>query len=45
MTEWEIKGREFGNCNCSYGCPCVQCLPTRPLFGFGVYAIERTPAV
>ena len=20
--EWRIKGREFGNCNCSYGCPC-----------------------
>lgn len=22
MTEWEIKGREFINCNCAYGCPC-----------------------
>ena len=22
MTPWEIKGREFGNCNCAYGCPC-----------------------
>ncbi|HZP09446.1 DUF1326 domain-containing protein [Methyloceanibacter sp.] len=22
MTKWEIKGREFGNCNCNYGCPC-----------------------
>jgi hypothetical protein len=22
MTAWEIKGREFGNCNCDYGCPC-----------------------
>ena len=21
-TEWRIKGREFVNCNCSYGCPC-----------------------
>ena len=20
--EWRIKGREFANCNCSYGCPC-----------------------
>lgn len=20
--EWRIKGREFVNCNCSYGCPC-----------------------
>ena len=22
MTEWTIKGREFSNCNCDYGCPC-----------------------
>ncbi len=22
MIEWRIKGREFANCNCSYGCPC-----------------------
>ncbi len=22
MTEWIIKGREFANCNCDYGCPC-----------------------
>jgi hypothetical protein len=22
MIRWEIKGREFGNCNCAYGCPC-----------------------
>ena len=21
-VEWEIKGTEFANCNCSYGCPC-----------------------
>ena len=21
-TQWEFKGREFVNCNCSYGCPC-----------------------
>lgn len=20
--DWEIKAREFANCNCSYGCPC-----------------------
>jgi hypothetical protein len=26
---WEIKGREFTNCNCSYGCPCqFNGLPT-----------------
>ena len=29
MTPWEIKGREFGNCNCAYGCPCqFNALPT-----------------
>lgn len=21
-TKWTIHGREFANCNCSYGCPC-----------------------
>ena len=43
MTEWEIKGREFGNCNCSYGCPCqFNALPTHGhCHGFGVYEIER----
>ena len=26
---WEIKGREFANCNCAYGCPCqFNALPT-----------------
>ena len=29
MTPWVIKGREFANCNCSYGCPCqFNALPT-----------------
>ena len=28
-VEWWIKGREFANCNCSYGCPCqFNALPT-----------------
>lgn len=28
-TPWKIKGREFANCNCSYGCPCqFNDLPT-----------------
>jgi len=28
-VDWEIKGRSFGNCNCSYGCPCqFNALPT-----------------
>jgi hypothetical protein len=26
---WEIKAREFANCNCDYGCPCqFNALPT-----------------
>jgi hypothetical protein len=31
MTDinWVIHGREFANCNCSYGCPCqFNALPT-----------------
>lgn len=29
ITPWEIKGAEFANCNCSYGCPCqFNALPT-----------------
>ncbi|WP_324763944.1 DUF1326 domain-containing protein (plasmid) [Sinorhizobium meliloti] len=29
MTDWELHGMEFGNCNCSYGCPCqFNGLPT-----------------
>ena len=28
-TNWTIYGREFVNCNCSYGCPCqFNGLPT-----------------
>ena len=28
-TTWMIKGREFVNCNCAYGCPCqFNALPT-----------------
>ncbi len=28
-VEWEIKAREFANCNCDYGCPCqFNALPT-----------------
>lgn len=28
-TNWEIKAREFTNCNCTYGCPCqFNALPT-----------------
>jgi hypothetical protein len=29
MIDWEIHGLSFGNCNCSYGCPCqFNALPT-----------------
>lgn len=29
MTNWEIKAREYTNCNCAYGCPCqFNALPT-----------------
>jgi len=29
-VKWTIKGREFVNCNCSYGCPCqFNGLPTQ----------------
>lgn len=28
-TTWELRGREFVNCNCAYGCPCqFNALPT-----------------
>lgn len=40
-VEWEIKGREFANCNCAYGCPCqFNALPThghcRAVAGFAI---------
>jgi len=29
MIEWNLKAREFTNCNCAYGCPCqFNALPT-----------------
>ncbi len=29
MTDWYVKGKEYANCNCSYGCPCqFNALPT-----------------
>ena len=29
MTPWEIKAREFVNCNCDWGCPCqFNAMPT-----------------
>ena len=42
MTAWEIKGREFGNCNCDYSCPCqFNALPSNGhCRGLAVYDIE-----
>jgi hypothetical protein len=39
MTPWEIKGTEFVNCNCDYGCPCqFNALPTHGnCIGIGAY--------
>ena len=43
MIKWEIKGREFGNCNCDYGCPCqFNALPTHGhCRGLAVFDIEQ----
>ncbi|MEG6509273.1 DUF1326 domain-containing protein [Methyloligella sp. 2.7D] len=43
MTEWEIRGREFGNCNCDYSCPCqFNALPTHGhCRGLSVYEIDE----
>ena len=39
---WEIRGKEFVNCNCAYGCPCqFNALPTDGTCrGVGAIAIE-----
>lgn len=43
MIDWYVEGIEFGNCNCSYGCPCQ--FEARPTFGdcrgFEVLRIDR----
>src|SRR5215475_3901173 len=41
-VKWEIRAREFSNCNCSYGCPCqFNGLPTyghcRAVVGFEIH--------
>jgi hypothetical protein len=43
FVEWEIKGREFVNCNCNYGCPCqFNALPTHGnCQGVGAYEIDQ----
>lgn len=40
---WEIEGKEIGNCNCDYGCPCqFNALPTyNNCRAFAATMIER----
>lgn len=42
-VDWYIEGKEFGNCNCAYGCPCqFEDLPTHGhCRGFEAIQIER----
>mgnify|MGYP000043949378 CR=1 FL=1 len=41
--DWQIKGKQFGNCNCNYGCPCqFNSLPTdNYCHGIGAFLIEE----
>jgi hypothetical protein len=43
MTDWEMHGMEFGNCNCAYGCPCqFNALPTHGnCRAIGFFKIDR----
>ena len=42
-VEWKIQGKEFANCNCSYGCPCqFNALPTHgDCCAVGAFQIEE----
>lgn len=42
-VDWYIEGREFGNCNCDYSCPCqFESLPTHGnCTGFEVLHIDK----
>lgn len=42
-VDWYIEGRQFGNCNCNYGCPCqFEDLPTHgSCQGFETLQIEK----
>ena len=43
MTEWEVHGMEFGNCNCAFACPCqFSALPTHGhCRAVGFFRIDR----
>ena len=40
---WQIKGKQFGNCNCNYGCPCQFNAPPTDNYchGIGAFLIEE----
>ena len=40
---WHIKGKQFGNCNCNYGCPCQFNSPPTDNYchGMGAFLIEE----
>ncbi len=42
-VDWYIEGKQFGNCNCNYGCPCqFEDLPSQGnCRGFEVLHIDR----
>jgi hypothetical protein len=42
-TDWYVEGTEFGNCNCTYGCPCqFEALPSHgDCRGFEVVHIDK----
>ena len=42
-VDWYIEGKNFGNCNCHYGCPCqFEALPTDNVCnGFEVLHIDK----
>jgi hypothetical protein len=42
-VDWYVEGVQFGNCNCSYGCPCqFEALPTQGnCRGFEALRIDR----
>ncbi len=41
--DWHIKGKQFGNCNCNYGCPCQFNAPPTDNYchGIGAFLIEE----
>jgi hypothetical protein len=43
IVDWYVEGVSFGNCNCSYGCPCqFEALPTHGhCRGFEVFRIDK----